>query len=503
MKIIQTGDLTPDNMPKSETEKLHIYNGLDCCLTKEVFDVISPQLDDVTRKTYEFSLALQAPALEMKMRGILVDQQKRAEVIKLYEASWVKIQDNFNRIVKEGVGYDGVINWRSPAQLQKLFYQILQLPPIKAKGAITTNRDALEKLQKHFLAIPLCRHILALRDLGKKVGVLRTGIDPDGRMRTSYNIAGTTTGRFSSSLSDFGTGTNLQNIEELLREVFIADPGMKLGYVDKEQAESRLVGAICFNLFGASPYLDACESGDLHTTVCRMAWQHLPWTGDLAKDRAIAEQPFYRGYSYRYMAKRLGHGTNYRGKPFTMAQQTKVDRPIIEEFQTRYFAAFPEIRKWHEWVEQQINDHGVLTTMTGRRRWFFGRRDDDKTIRGAIAYDPQGSIGDVLNQGMLQIWRADIVKLLLQIHDALVFQFPEADENTIMPRIIELVQFPIELNNGRTLLIPSDVKSGWNWGSYDYDKPERNPDGLKAFKGNDTRTRQRRATVGILDRRIL
>lgn len=501
MRIVQTGDLTPDTMPKSETEKLHIYNGLDCCITFEVFEVIEPQLDEVTRKTYDFSLALQAPVLEMKLRGVLVDQNKRAEVIEHYLKLSAQLQKNLNRLLVDGIGF--ACNWNSPIQLQRLFYDVMGLPPIKSKGKITTNRDALEKLQKHFLAIPICRHILALRELGKKIGVLKTGIDRDGRMRTSYNIAGTTTGRLSSSLSDFGTGTNLQNIEELLREVFIADPGQKMGYVDKEQAESRLVGALCWNLFGESAYLDACESGDLHTVVCRMAWKDLPWTGDLARDKIIAEQPFYRMYSYRYMAKRLGHGTNYRGKPFTMAQQTKVDRPVIEEFQFRYFQAFPEIKKWHEWVEQQINDNGVLTTLTGRRRWFFGRRDDDKTIRGAIAYDPQGSIGDVLNHGMIQIWRADQVKLLLQIHDALVFQFPEAQEAEIMARVLELIPYSIELKNGRVLHIPSDVKSGWNWRPYDDEKPGLNPDGLKKYKGRDDRQRQRKPTTSILDRRFL
>jgi DNA polymerase I-like protein with 3'-5' exonuclease and polymerase domains len=121
-------------------------------------------------------------------------------------------------------------------------------------------------------------HILALRDIAKKIGVLKTSIDPDGRMRTSYNIAGTTTGRFSSSLSDFGTGGNLQNLEERLRRPFVADPGMKFAYIDLEQAESRLVGAIEWNLFGDGRYLDACESGDLHTSVCRLAWTELPWT---------------------------------------------------------------------------------------------------------------------------------------------------------------------------------------------------------------------------------
>src|SRR5262249_14971349 len=153
-----------------------------------------------------------------------------------------------------------------------------KLPPVKKRSnragernyTPTVDRDALEQLDNYFLAQPIVSHILGLRDIEKKIGVLKTGIDSDGRMRTSYNIAGTSTGRFSSNLSDFGTGTNLQNIEDMLRSIFVADAGLKFAYIDLEQAESRLVGAIEWNLFHDPTYLDACESGDLHTSVCRL-----------------------------------------------------------------------------------------------------------------------------------------------------------------------------------------------------------------------------------------
>jgi len=312
-------------------------------------------------------------------------------------------------------------------------------------------------------------------------------------MRTSYNIAGTTTGRFSSSLSDFGTGTNLQNIEEMLRSVFVADEGMKFAYIDLEQAESRLVGAIEWNLFGDSRYLDACESGDLHTYVCRLAWTDLPWTGDIKGDREVAERPFYRQHSYRHMAKVLGHGTNYNGKPYTMAKHTKLDAKLIAEFQSRYFTAFPAHQRWHASVGSRLLSDGVLTTLTGRRRWFFGRRNDDATIREAIAYDPQGSVGDILNRGMLNVWRLNICQLLLQIHDAILVQYPEQLEDEILPKLLAALRVPIGLRDGRTLIIPAEAKTGWNWsvGS------DQNPDGLTKYKGNDPRKRQRPAPTEL------
>lgn len=498
MKTIKTHELSVLNTPQSETEKLWLYNGLDCCVTAEVFDVIEKQLDNQTRAVYEFSKSLQAPVLEMKLRGIRVDFQLRDKVIKEYEAQIDKLEWGLNTIIGDGIGLRG-LNWRSPKQLKELFYGTLGLPPIKKRNAKgfyepTVNRDALEQLDTYFNARPLISHILGLRDIAKKVGVLRTDIDPDGRMRTSYNIAGTSTGRFSSSLSDFGTGTNLQNIEDRLRSAFVADGGHKFAYIDLEQAESRLVGAIEWNLFHDGTYLDACESGDLHTAVCKLAWKDaLPWTNDQKQNKVLAEQPFYRQHSYRHMAKVLGHGTNYNGKPYTMAKHTKLDSKLIAEFQQKYFTAFPSHQRWHAHVASQVLQYGQLTSLSGRRRWFFGRRNDDATVREAIAYDPQGSVADILNRGMLAVWRTRMVQLLLQVHDAILVQYPESEEHKVIPIILKAIEQPVELNYGRTLTIPSEAKVGWNWASY----TDENPDGLKKWSGVDGRKRQRPAPTEL------
>jgi DNA polymerase I len=489
MRAIKTHELIPMLVALlGDEEKYWIYNGLDCCLTTEILGVIKPQLDDVTRKTYEFEKALQAPVLEMRMRGVRVDDEWRRRTIDSYTADLRRIEDNLNRILNEGIGHP--INWNSPAQLKKLLYEVLGCPPQKARNAkgemvVTTGRDALEKLETYFNAQPIISHILSLRDIAKKIGVLRTSIDSDGRMRTSYNIAGTTTGRFSSSLSDFGTGGNLQNLEERLRRPFVADPGFKFAYIDLEQAESRLVGAIEWNLFGDGRYLDACESGDLHTSVCRLAWTNLSWTGDLKQDREVAESPFYRQHSHRHMAKVLGHGTNYNGKPYTMSKHTKLAAPLIAEFQAKYFGAFPAHQRWHAAVASELIQYGHLTTITGRRRWFFGRRNDDTTIREAIAFGPQGAVGDILNLGMLKVWRLNVCQLLMQIHDAILIQYPEELEDEILPKVLKEIQVEVPLVNGRTLVIPSEAQVGWNWAKAD----EENPEGLMKWKGNDKRTR--------------
>ena len=532
-KIIDTSTLL-ETTSLSYNEKEWVYNGLDCCVTLEVWQRLAEQIDPVAQKTYDFSRALQAPILEMTTRGVLVDIGRRDEVLHLYNAQVIQLETQLNELIIEGVGWEeprfNTTWWRSPAKLKDLLYGIMSLPPVRkrnAKGAFvpTLNRDALEKLNDYLLAEPICRHILALRDLDKKRGFLRTGIDADLRIRTNFNIAGTNTGRLASSMSDFGTGTNLQNVDRELRSVFVADPGYKFANLDLEQGDARNVGAICWQLFVeqhgeeyAGAYLNACESGDLHTTVCKMSRPDLPWTGDAKKDREIAEQIAYRQDSYRQLAKKLGHGTNYYGTPRTMAKHTKVETLVIQEFQQRYFGAFPAIGSydrddrtspnWHNYVRGQLQSAHSLTTLFGRRRVFFGRSFDDSTIREAIAYSPQSMTADEIDTGLLNVWRTmPKVQLLIQVHDSILLQYPEELEDEILPKIMNTMKVALTLAKGREFTVPVDAKVGWNWGEPSYwsakdaakgkcredqvGTVKENPDGLVKWKGHDKRKRER------------
>lgn len=491
MKTFHTHLLDPHSIAPQDRE--WIYNGLDCCITAEVLDVLLPQLDDGTNATYSFSKALQGPVLEMRLRGVLVDRVRQEEVIEEYQLKLDDLEAQLYTLVSKGLGMWG-FNWRSNRDLQELFYERLQIPIYKKQGRPTVDRDAIEKMEAYLVARPIVRHLIAMRELGKRIGVLKSEIDADGRYRTSYNIAGTSTGRFSSSLSEFGTGGNLQNIEDSLRSIFIADPGMKMAYLDAEQGESRCVGAIEWNLFEDSRYLDSCESGDLHTSVAKLVWPNLAWTGNIKQDKKLAEQPYYRHYDRRFMCKKIGHGTNYGGKPGTISTQAKVELSLVREFQPKYFAAFPAHHKWHAWVDEQIRKTGKLTSLTGRRRHFFGRRDSDDTLREAIAFDPQGSLADIVNTGMLAVWRAGDCQLLMQNHDAIVVQYRETEEDRIIPKILRQLEHTIGLRDNRRFVIPYGVKTGWNFGEFS----ASNPNGLKAYTAGDKRKRQ--AAASLLDR---
>ena len=393
MEISQIESLDPER-------RLWVYNGLDCLVTHKVWEELQTSRTEYSDISYNFVRAMQAPALEMMLRGIKIDLYERDKFVGRLQKQKDKVQKILNRIAFEVWRQE--LNPNSPAQLKKFFYDVMKIPEQykwkKGKKKITTDNEAMEKIQAYYHARPIAKCIITIRDLVKKIGVLHTGVDSDGRMRTSYNVTGTETGRWSSSENAFRTGTNLQNITDLLRGMFVADDGMLMFYADLEQAESRLVAY----LSGDEAYIEACESGDLHTTVCKMIWPELGWTGDLEYDKEhIAGQVFYKHFTYRDMAKRGGHGTNYYGTARTMAMHLKVEVKIMEEFQDKYFKAFPRIREWHNSVATQLQTQGYMDTPLGRRRHFFGRLDDDATLREAIAFVPQSTIGELLNLGLL------------------------------------------------------------------------------------------------------
>ena len=142
-------------------------------------------------------------------------------------------------------------------------------------------------------------------------------------------------------------------------------------------------------------------------------------------------------------------------------------------------------------------------------RKFFSRPDDDSTLREGIAFIPQSMVGQLLNLALWRVWKSDLpIQLLGQIHDAIVLQYDEGIEDTIVPRILDLMSTPLSAH-GRTMVIPSDAMTGWNWKKFN-DKPldkngnklALNLDGLKSWSGHDERTRQTDPDSDGLDRII-
>jgi len=305
---------------------------------------------------------------------------------------------------------------------------------------------------------------------------------------------------FRSSKNAFGSGGNLQNWKERLRRPFVADEGWKIGAIDLEQAESREIGFIIGVIFDDWTYLDAVEAGDLHTYTCRLVWPELPWTGDIRRDRTIAERGFYRDFSFRDMSKRGGHALTYVGSPFTISRHLKVPVKVIEMFESRFFQAFPAIPRFHRWVAQELQLTHQLETYFGRVRHFFGRPDDDATLREGVAFMGQSPTADRMNKGVYELWsrHRKRIRLLAQLHDAVYFQYRESDDECeIMKLAKQCCEFEVVAPSGRVFNVPGEAKVGWNWSKHhdeskplDAKKNQFNPNGLVKWKGQrDPRVR--------------
>jgi len=636
---------TTDESSALEHSQIQIYNAMDCLLTFEILSALNDLPDANKNLIYDFERALQAPVLEMTLRGFAVDMNARREAIAKVKNRLQIIDQILQKFANAVWGKN--INPNSGPQLKSLLYSYLHVKPIASyKGGeekFPMDRKTLEKLDSQLWARPFVSTVLASRDLLRQLQVLETEIDSDNRFRSSFNIAGTTTGRWSSSKSSTGTGGNAQNIDPELRHVFIPDPGYDLYGYDLEQAESREVGFLCGILFNDWTYLDSCEKGDLHTTVCRLIWPNLGWNGDDKHDRKIADQKYYRHMSYRDLAKRGGHGcltedhevltpsgwvgiatkpelilqwdreksnftkvefwtdkeytgkfhewenpnlsihmtddhrvyflrpkdcdikkencriyyklhdkyivevanpsnvpadalipcsnlnvyglfasldaktqktvtesthrvfcptvpsgafyirrkgivsvtgnSNYLLKPKTAAEHLKIPVDLAEEFQDKYYGAFPAIPQFHTWVAEQLQTKMYLTNVFGRRRDFFDRPDSDVTLRKAVAYLPQSATGDRLNLGLYRIWKyMPEAQLIAQVHDAVYFQTPSfLEPEDINEKVLKLLEIPLYFK-GRRFVVPAEGKMGYNWGSFDKDNPEKNPNGLKKLR---------------------
>ena len=493
MKHFNSATVDPTKL--DDWESYYLYNGLDTTLTHEVFSALQNEAVTTTYAphVYDFSRSLLGPVMTMMRRGVLVDWEAAVAAVEAPGGLDDRLRflhstlDEFAMVV-----WGKKLNPNSYPQMKQFFYTELAIPPItsskKGQVKVSIDRDALENIAKNYVrGRPFANLILRIRDLAKQRDTLTKGLDDDQRWRCSFNIGGTETGRFSSSSSPFRTGSNLQNIDPSLRNIFIADKGYRLAYVDLQAAEARAVAY----LSGDEAYIEAVESSDCHTLVASLVFS-------IPAERKEAEKLFYREFSYRDMAKRGSHGSNYFGTPQTMARHLKIETSVMERFQDAYFKRFPGIRRWHERVAQDLQSTGLLATPTGRVRHFWSRLRDDATLREAIAFVPQSLIADILNRGLLQLW-LDLeprVQCLAQVHDAVLLQIPDDDSfDTTLKEVQQrlTITLPITDINGitRDMMIPCDAEVGYNWGKYvprpcdpGYD-PEKhkvpNPNGLKKW----------------------
>lgn len=403
-------------------------------------------------RLHDLFTSLEIPLSEvlarMEYRGILVDagrlERLSGEFEKALEAKAVKIYD----LAKEP------FNIQSPKQLACILFEKLGLPVLKkTKSGPSTDVNVLEELA---LQHPLPELVLEYRALSKLKGTYADAlfklIHPQtGRIHTSFNQAVTATGRLSSS------DPNLQNIpirsEEGLkiREAFIAPPGWVLYSADYSQIELRILA----HYSGDEQLVEAFREGvDVHArTAARVMGVPL--------DQVTP--------TMRRQAKMINFGIIYGMGPFGLAQRLRISQKVARVFIDRYFQRYRGVKDFIDLMVKSARETGYSETLLGRRRPIPELQSRNHNIRQlgerlAINTPIQGTAADLIKKAMIDIEGAlerggFQTRMLLQVHDELVFEAPIDEIETAGQLIRDAMENVWELK------VPLRVDVGWgkNW----------------------------------------
>lgn len=451
------------------------YNCKDAAVTYEIALVLVNELEeeglwDAYLETMSYHEAL----MTMQLQGVNFDMKTQTKLIKEYEEKAKKLQESLDRAVGEP------INVNSNKQMVQLLYITLNLPIVTGKTKKpTADMNALLSLRRRFPKFkPILDIIIALRKLLKlKTGFLEMEVDQvDKRIRCSYGVAGTETWRLNSSGSIFGGGTNLQNIpkeadeEGVIRKLFIPDEGYTMGTVDLSQAEARVVAWLSDDEVAISEFNEG--KIDVHTVFASRLFK-IPYE-DLVKMESSSDPEEVKAFeAKRSLGKMVRHATNY-GMSFIGLIQNCMKRGVyLEAREAKQLLkdamnVTPMLNLYHRNVREELNLNRTLVTPLGKRRKFGGRlmgTDASATYKEGYAFTPQCVVGHLCNRGLKRIYDelGNEVDLLLQVHDEVVFQFPEGRLD-LAKRCRELMEEEIIIR-GRPLMIPAELKVGDSWGS--------------------------------------
>ena len=346
-------------------------------------------------------------------------------------------------------------NLDSPKQLQEILFKDLKLPTRRRTGTgdSSTSHDVLEELAtQHELPRKMLEHRKLSKLKGTYLDALATLVNPQtGRIHTSFNQVVAATGRLSSS------DPNLQNIPirtdegRRIREAFIAEPGQILLCADYSQIELRMLAH-----FSQDPALMAAfaSGADIHTAVASQVY-NVPAEGVTSDMRRVA--------------KAVNFGVVYGQSPYGLAMNLGISKGEAADFIEEYFTKYAGVDTWLQQVLKECDRVRYATTILGRKRAIegirnYGGRQRNLAERTAINTVVQGSAADLIKQAMLHIHNRlqrenHPAKMLLQIHDELVFETP-AD---CVDDLAEIVRHEMEHALPLSVPIKVDITRGPNW----------------------------------------
>jgi DNA polymerase-1 len=435
-----------------ELSKASDYAAEDADITLQLNECLGERLQLQARlnQVYrEIELPLVEVLLKLEQNGVLIDQamlQKQAVEVDR------QLSDIENSVYQAA---DEEFNLSSPKQIQGILYDKLQLPVLRKtpKGQPSTAEDVLEELAVNY-EIP--RLILEHRGLNK---LKTTYIDKlpneinatTGRVHTSYQQAVAATGRLSS------TSPNLQNIPirtaqgRRIREAFVAQPGKRILALDYSQIELRIMA----HLSSDESLLKAFEQGlDVHRATAAEVFG-----GNL---EAVSDEQ-------RRAAKAINFGLIYGMSAFGLGKQLNIGRNEAQQYVDTYFERYPGVRRYMEETKTLAREQGYVETVYGRRlhlpdinaRNAVQRQYAERT---AINAPMQGTAADIIKRAMITVHRwliedGDRTKMIMQVHDELVFELDEADVERSQQEIARLMTDAADLS----VALEVDAGVGLNW----------------------------------------
>ncbi len=435
-----------------ELTKASDYAAEDADITLQLNECLSQRLQQEGRlnEIYEnIELPLVEVLLKLEQNGVLIDQ---AELQKQGVEVDRQLGETEASVYKQA-GEE--FNLSSPKQIQGILYDKLEMPVLRKtpKGQPSTAEDVLEELALNY-EIP--RLILEHRSLNKLkttyIDKLPKEINPaTGRVHTSYQQAVAATGRLSS------TSPNLQNIPirttqgRRIREAFIALPGKRILALDYSQIELRIMA----HLSSDESLLKAFEQGlDVH--------------------RATAAEVFGSGLEavsdeQRRSAKAINFGLIYGMSAFGLGKQLGIGRNQAQQYVDTYFERYPGVRRYMEETKALAREQGYVETVYGRRLYLpdINARNAVQrqyAERTAINAPMQGTAADIIKRAMIAVHRwliedGDRIKMIMQVHDELVFELDAADVERATQEISRLMIEAADLS----VALEVDAGNGVNW----------------------------------------
>ena len=411
-------------------------------------ETLAPKLRELDLEPlyYDVELPLCAVLARMEQRGFLIDRAALAQFGETLQTSITQLEQQ----IYAAAGAPFNIN--SPKQLGKVLFEDMQLPHgKKTKTGWSTNADVLDKLR----GVPIVADVLQYRQYAKLKSTYADGllkaVSPDGRIRTSFQMTVTATGRLSS------TEPNLQNIPtrtELgsqMRRMFVAAPGNVLVDADYSQIELRLLAHIS----GDEAMCRAFRSGeDFHT---------------LTAARVFHVEPQDVTPEMRRRAKAVNFGVVYGISPFSLSQDIGVTVAEAKEYMERYFQTYTGVRAYMDRIVEQARADGYVETLMHRRRALPELKSSNHNLRAfgervALNMPIQGTAADLMKLAMVRVERrlADeglAAQLIMQVHDELIVECPE-DEAARVQALLEE-----EMSGVMTLAVPlpAEAHCGKNW----------------------------------------